>query len=77
MIHERHIEKNDTPEPSEASQVAAFGGEATEAAAVGVPSYMPRRTIGQLLRGDLGFVPVLLTLVLVVIYFTITTRDCF
>ena len=46
------IEKNDSPEPSEASQVAAFGGEATGAAAVEVPSYMPRRTLGQLLRGD-------------------------
>src|SRR6266487_1681015 len=49
------IKKNDAPEPSEASQVAAFGGEATEAAAVEVPAYMPRPTLGQLLRGDLGF----------------------
>ena len=71
------IEKNDTPEPSESSQVAAFGGQATEAAAVEVPSYMPRRTIGQLLRGDLGFVPVMLTLIVVVIYFTITTNGVF
>ena len=71
------IEKNDTPEPSESSQVAAFGGQATEAAAVEVPSYMPRRTLGQLLRGDLGFVPVLLTLIVVLIYFTITTNGVF
>src|SRR6266581_6781053 len=71
------IEKNDTPEPSEASQVAAFGGQATEAAAVEVPSYMPRRTLGQLLRGDLGFIPVALTLLVVVIYFTITTKGLF
>src|SRR6266567_3313212 len=71
------IEKNDTPEPSEASQVAAFGGQSTEAAAVEVPSYMPRRTVGQLLRGDLGFVPVMLTLIVVVIYFTITTNGVF
>ncbi len=71
------IEKNDTPEPSEASQVAAFGGEATEAAAVEVPSYMPRRTIGQLLRGDLGFIPVVLTLIVVVIYFSISTSGLF
>jgi D-xylose transport system permease protein len=67
------IEKNDTPEPSEASQVAAFGGQASEAAAVEVPSYMPRRTLGQLLRGDLGFIPVVVTLLVVVIYFSITT----
>ncbi len=71
------IEKNDTPEPSESSQVAAFGGQATEATAVEVPSYMPRRTLGQLLRGDLGFVPVMLTLIVVVIYFTITTNGEF
>ncbi len=71
------IEKNDTPEPSESSQVAAFGGQATEATAVEVPSYMPRRTLGQLLRGDLGFVPVMLTLIVVVIYFTITTNGVF
>src|SRR6266480_592476 len=71
------IEKNDTPEPSESSQVAAFDGQATEAAAVEVPSYMPRRTLGQLLRGDLGFVPVLFTLIVVVIYFTIVTNGVF
>ena len=71
------IEKNDTPEPSESSQVAAFGGLSTEAAAVEVPSYMPRRTVGQLLRGDLGFVPVLFTLIVVVIYFTIVTNGVF
>jgi len=71
------IEKNDAPEPSEASQVAAFGGEATEAAAVEVPAYMPRPTLGQLLRGDLGFVPVLFTLILVMIYFTVVTNGVF
>ena len=71
------VEKNDTPEPSEASQMAAFGGQAVQAADVEVPSYMPRRTLGQLLRGDLGFVPVLFTLILVVIYFTIVTGGLF
>jgi D-xylose transport system permease protein len=70
------VEKNDAPEPSEASQVAAFGGQEAQAA-VEVPSYMPRRTFGQLLRGDLGFVPVLVTLILVVIYFTIFTNGVF
>jgi D-xylose transport system permease protein len=73
------IEKNDTPEPSEASQVAAFGGEqATQAAAaVEVPAEIPRRTIGQMLRGELGFVPVLLTLLVIVIYFQIVTGGLF
>jgi D-xylose transport system permease protein len=71
------VEKNDTPEPSEASKMAAFGGQAVQAADVEVPSYMPRRTLGQLLRSDLGFVPVLFTLILVVIYFTIVTGGLF
>jgi D-xylose transport system permease protein len=71
------VEKNDTPEPSEASQVAASGGQGVKAAAVEVPSSMPRRTLGQLLRTDLGFIPVMLTLVVVVIYFTITTNGVF
>src|SRR2546430_12652544 len=71
------IEKNDSLEPKEASQMAAFGGQAAGAASVEVPSYMPRRTVGQLLRSDLGFVPVLFTLILVVIYFTIVTGGLF
>lgn len=71
------IEKNDSPEPSEASKMAAFGGQTTEAASVEVPSYMPRRTIGQMLRGELGFLPVLLTLVVIAIYFQITTSGLF
>src|SRR6266446_1504537 len=71
------IEKNDAPEPTEASQVPAFGGPAAQAAAVEVPAYMPRRTIGQLLRGELGFVPVLLTLLVVVVYFSIVTNGIF
>src|SRR3989440_6144565 len=73
------IEQNQTPEPSEASQVEAFGdGTKTfSAAAVEAPSYTPRRTIGQLLRGDLGFIPVLLTLIIVVVYFTIVSGGIF
>jgi D-xylose transport system permease protein len=73
------IEQNQTPEPSEASQVEAFGdGTKTfSAATVEAPSYTPRRTIGQLLRGDLGFIPVLLTLIIVVVYFTIVSGGIF
>jgi len=63
------IEKNDSPEPSEASQVAAFGGKAPRAAGVEVPFYLPRRRGGHLLRGVLVFIPVALTLLVVVIYF--------
>ncbi len=71
------VEKNDSPEPSEASQMAGPGSQAVQAADVEVPSNMPRRTLGQLLRGDLGFVPVLFTLILVVVYFSIATGGIF
>ncbi|HJT58415.1 MAG TPA: inner-membrane translocator [Ktedonobacteraceae bacterium] len=73
------IERNQTPEPSEASKVDAFGDgmQTFSAAAVEVPSYTPRRTISQLLRGDLGFIPVLLTLIIVVVYFAIVSGGIF
>src|SRR5579872_1351046 len=71
------IEKNDSPEPTEASQMTAFNEQAKAAASVEVPSYMPHRTIGQLLRGDLGFIPVLLTLIVVVVYFSIVSGGIF
>ncbi len=45
--------------------------------AVERPEYIRRRTFGELLRGDLGFLPVLLTLIVVVIFFTITTQGLF
>lgn len=47
------------------------------ASAVEVPTYMQRQTLGQLLRGDLGFLPVLLTLIVITIYFTATTSGIF
>lgn len=71
------IERNDSPEPTESSQMSAFQEQAPTAAAVEVPSYMPRRTVGQLLRGDLGFIPVLLTLIIVVAYFTVVSGGIF
>lgn len=46
-------------------------------AAVEAPSYQQKRSFGQLLRGDLGFVPVLLTLLVIVVYFAITTGGIF
>lgn len=58
-----------TPEPGTAAGFST--------AAVEVPSYMRRRSFGQLLRSDLGFIPVLLTLIIVVIYFTITSSGIF
>jgi len=47
------------------------------AASVEIPSNIQRQSLGQLLRGDLGFIPVLATFVAIVIYFQITTNGLF
>lgn len=47
------------------------------AAAVERPEYTRKRTLGELLRGDLGFIPVLVTLLVVVLYFEFTTKGLF
>jgi D-xylose transport system permease protein len=44
----------------------------TMASSVEAPSYTQKQTFGQMLRGDLGFLPVFLTLLVIVIYFTAT-----
>jgi D-xylose transport system permease protein len=44
---------------------------------VEVPDYQPRQTFGQLLRSDLGFLPVLLTLILIVVFFTLASNGVF
>lgn len=51
--------------------------EQSVGAAVERPEYIRRRSFGELLRGDLGFLPVLLTLLVVVVYFEITTNGFF
>lgn len=56
---------------------AAVATDLSTVAAVERPEYTRRRTFGELLRGDLGFLPVLATLLLVVIYFEITTNGLF
>src|ERR1700676_717787 len=45
--------------------------------AVEVPSYRQRQSIGQLLRNDLGFIPVLITLVLIMVFFQVASRGLF
>lgn len=50
---------------------------AVATSAVEVPSQRQRQTIGQLLRGDLGFLPVLLTLIVIVIIFSFSTGGIF
>lgn len=47
------------------------------ASVVEVPDYQQRRTFGQLLRSDLGFLPVLLTLILIVVFFTVASQGLF
>ncbi len=55
------IDKNPTPS---STNVAASSVEA--------PSYTQKLSFGQLLRGDLGFLPVLLTFLVIAIYFELT-----
>src|SRR2546430_6256222 len=47
------------------------------AGSVEVPSYLPRQTMRQLLRVDLGFFPVLITLIVIVVFFAIATGGIF
>ena len=62
------VDKTPSPTPG-SSNVAASSVEA--------PSYTQKRSFGQLLRGDLGFLPVLLTFIAIATYFQITTRGLF
>jgi D-xylose transport system permease protein len=71
------IERNQSPEPSEASSLPAAGANTLSTAAVEVPAYQQRPTFGQLLRTDLGFIPVLLTLLVIVAFFTIVSGGVF
>lgn len=57
------IEKHGADASTEEVQIAASSVE--------VPSYRPKQTFSQLLRNDLGFLPVLLTLLLIVLLFQI------
>jgi D-xylose transport system permease protein len=55
-------------------------GEATNVAAldsVEIPGRLPNRTLGQLLRNDLSFLPVLITLILIWAYFGVSTGGLF
>lgn len=60
------VDKN--PSPS-STNVAASTVEA--------PSYTQKRSFGQLLRGDLGAIPVLLTFIAIAVYFQLTTGGLF
>lgn len=58
-------------------EVDSSAVEDPNAAAVEAPSYRQRRSFGQLLRGDLGFLPVLVTLIIIIIFFQIITNGLF
>jgi D-xylose transport system permease protein len=65
---------------SEIINTPAVGSSAVEdpnAAAVEAPAYRQRRSFGQLFRGDLGFLPVLLTLIIIIVFFQIITNGLF
>ena len=51
--------------------------QAASVAAVESAGYRQRQTIGQLLRGDLGFIPVLLTLIVIMVFFQFITNGIF
>jgi len=53
------------------------GSSTSQSVSVEVPEYRKRQTFGQLLRNDLGFLPVLLTLIAIMIYFGATTGGLF
>src|SRR6266852_5513364 len=58
-------------------EVDSSAVEDPHASAVEAPSYTQRRGIRQLLRGDLGFLPVLLTLVIIMVFFQLITNGLF
>jgi len=58
-------------------EVDSSAVEDPHASAVEAPSYTQRRGIRQLLRGDLGFLPVLLTLVIIMVFFQLITDGLF
>ncbi|HEV2581184.1 MAG TPA: inner-membrane translocator [Ktedonobacteraceae bacterium] len=51
--------------------------QSVEAASVEVPSYRQRQTVGQLFRTDLGFIPVLATFIVIVIFFQVISGGLF
>lgn len=59
------------------SKTLGSPADATSASSVEVPSYIQRQTLGQLLRGDLGFIPVLITLIIIAVFFAISTGGIF
>src|SRR5260370_4097647 len=57
---------------SEAAPEQALAGASVERS-----EYRQRQSFGQMLRGDLGFLPVLFTLIIIGAYFALTTNGLF
>jgi D-xylose transport system permease protein len=70
---------SDTFNKDEPRGSAALANTAASASSVEVPAAaaVPKPTIRQMLRGDLGFLPVLLTLIIIALFFEITTGGLF
>jgi D-xylose transport system permease protein len=62
---------------SEILKDTSSAGSQANAAAVEISSYRQQQTFAQRLRNDLGFIPVLLTLIAIALYFAITTNGLF
>src|SRR5438270_3684261 len=70
----RSIIMSDTIENASST---AQNDPAVAASSVEAAPYTQRQTLGQLLRGDLGFIPVLITLIIIVIFFQFFTGGLF
>ena len=69
---------SDTINEDTTTGASVLEGDSVSASAVEVPSTMAtQRTLGQQLRGDLGFIPVLLTLIVIMAFFEVTTNGLF
>ncbi len=52
-------------------------GPSSTAASVEIPSYIQRQSFGQILRNNITFLPVLLTFIVIIIFFAISTNGIF
>jgi D-xylose transport system permease protein len=68
---------SDTIENSAGTTPTAEAMQAVAAEAVEAPSYRQRQTVGQLFRTDLGFIPVLITLIVIVVFFQVLSGGLF
>lgn len=68
---------SDTINENTANNPSTLSEQPATAASVEVPSALPRQSLGQMLRGDLGFIPVLVTFLIIVVFFSIVTNGVF